>query len=257
MGPVYILAAALVLAFIAFLGIKLIKLFSREGFETMKNLDDILALGDVPLSSICPNNGVVIGRVTVPTLNENTLKTLLSKITIDPNLLISDRNVEITWSCYSSGISNVDPVFNTDPKISPSGIMILAPKGSTVKLYSNKDAKGSVVSTLNDFNSSSIDQCPSDAICSDPNSKTFYNLQFSSVNITVPTNNSGRTNNYNWFGSSPDSASCPTLSPAAAAAVAAVEAKEKENEAKAAAIADATSKAISKNIINSMEDSNL
>jgi len=264
MGPVYILAAALVVAFLAFLVIKLAKMISKEGFETMKNLDDLLALGDSPsMSKVCPNNGVLIGRTTISsTIDEKKaleIIELFNKGTSETEI-IKLLGQKISWSCYSSGISNVDSVFNTDPKTSPSALIIFAPKGSTVKFYSNKDAKGSLVFTFNESNSfktlSSL-ECPFDAICTDPNSKEFYNLQFSSVNITVPTNNYETRNNLNWFGSSPDSASCPTLSPAAAAAVAAVEAKEKADEVKAAAIADATSKAISKNIVNSIEDSNL
>jgi hypothetical protein len=266
MGPVYILAAALVVAFLAFLGIKLARMISKEGFQTMKNIDDLSAFGDDALiSKICPNNGVFIGRVFFPSTTdikkaEELIKPLLDKLPFDEKKaeeILKTLNVKISWLCYSSGISNVDSVFNTDPKTSPSGLMILAPKGSTVKFYSNKDAKGSLVFTFDTSNSvkpvSSL-ECSSDAICSDPNSKEFYNLQFSSVNITVPTNNSGRPNHYISFGSSPSPASCPTLSPAAAAAVAAVEAKEKENELKAAAIADATSKAISKSVMSSISD---
>jgi hypothetical protein len=271
MGPVYILAVALLVAFLAFLGIKLARMISKEGFETMKNIDDLSAFGDDALiSKICPNNGVFIGRVFFPSTTdiikaEELIKPLLDKLPFDEKKaeeILKTLNVKISWLCYSSGISNVDSVFNTDPKTSPSGLMILAPKGSTVKFYSNKDAKGSLVFTFDTSNSvkpvSSL-ECPTDAICTDPKSKIFYNLQFSSVNITVPTNNSGRINHYNWFGSSPSPpspASCPTLSPAAAAAVAAVEAKEKENAAKAAAIADATSKAISKSVMNSISDPN-
>jgi hypothetical protein len=37
MGPVYILAAALIVALIAIIGIKVARMISREGFETMKN----------------------------------------------------------------------------------------------------------------------------------------------------------------------------------------------------------------------------
>ena len=245
MGPVYILAAALVVAFIAFLGIKLARMISREGFETMKTTDEFLALGSKPLSSICPNNGALISRISMgPNIDKDTAVTILSKLT-NPASLFESGLVEVKWSCYSPGVSNVNSIFQTDPNTSPSAIGIYAPKGSIVDLYTEKDAKGNLIKSLNDSTSSSTVPCPRDGICSDYNN--YRNIQFSSVKIIVPsTNPSGRTK---------PSASCPTLSPAAAAAAAAVEAKEEATKLKAAAIADATSKVISDNIVNSIEDS--
>lgn len=245
MGPVYILAAALIVAFIAFLGIKLARMFSREGFETMKNTKDYLALGSKPISVICPNNGVLISRISMSsTIDKDAAGTILSKLK-DPSSLFQSGVVDIAWSCYPPGMTNVDPIFQTDPNTSPSVIGIYAPKSYIVNLYTEKDAKGNLIKSLNDATSSSAGICPPDGICSDY--ENYRNIQFSSVKIIGSPNNSSE--------STKPSQNCPTLSPAAAAAAEAVRAKEEATKIKAAAIADATSKVISDNIVNSLEDS--
>jgi len=247
MGPVYILAAALVVAFIAFLGIKLARMFSREGFETMKNTKDYLALGSKPISVICPNNGVLISRISMSsTIDKDTAGTILSKLK-DPSSLFQSGVVDIAWSCYPPGMTNVNTIFQTDPSTSPSVIGIYAPKSYIIDLYTEKDAKGNLIKSLNDSTSSNKPPCPPDGMCSDY--ENYRNLQFSSVKITAP-----RPFN-NPFEKTKPSESCPTLSPAAAAAAEAVRAKEEATKIKAAAIADATSKVISDNIVNSIEDS--
>jgi hypothetical protein len=247
MGPVYILAAALIVALIALIGIKVARMISREGFQTMKNLNDLLVFKTSDISIICPNNGVVIGRVTVPNLNIDTAKTILSKAFTDPLSILKEGTAEIAWACYPPGITNMNPIFQSDPATSPSGVMILGPRGTTIDLYSEKDAKGTLVKTISDYTSSIVKGCPPDTVCSD--SVNFRNLQFASVKITLDSKITPPPI------ITPPSKTCPTLSPAAAAAAAAAEAKEKANTVKAAAIADATSKAISKSIMNSIEDS--
>jgi hypothetical protein len=182
MRSVYILAAALVIAFIAFLGIKITRIISREGFETMKNLNDLLALQTDKISTVCPNNGVLIGRVT---LAKNIDKESLSKFMTNPSSLLETGSMEITWLCYPPGISNVNPFFQTDPNNPPSGVMVIGPKGYTIELYSDKDAKGTPIKTINDLSSSNIKECV-DQVCSDY-SKDFMYLKFSSVKITPPT----------------------------------------------------------------------
>jgi hypothetical protein len=252
MGPVYILAAALVVAFLALIGLKLARMISREGFETMKDVKDFLALETEPLSTICPNNGVLIGRVTVPKINEETVKTILYKAFTDPLSLFTGGIAEIAWACYPSGVTNVNSIYQSDPTTSPSGVMIFGPKGSTIDLYSEKDAKGKIVKTVSDYTSSIVKGCPEDIICSD--AINFRNLQFSSVKITLAPNIVPPPITPPLPIVHPPPQSCPTLSPAAAAAAAAADAKEKENAVKAAAIADATSKAISKSVMSSISD---
>jgi hypothetical protein len=251
MRQVYILVAALVVALIAFLGIKLAKLISSEGFETMKNFNDLIALESDKISVICPNNGVLIGRVTVPNLNQETAKAYLSKAVTDPLSILTGGITEIAWACYPPGVTNVNSIFQSDPAISPSGVMIFGPKGSTIDLYSEKDAKGKLVKSVNDYTSLLVKGCPQDTICSD--SINFRDLQFASVKITAPPQVTP-SSNFSFPEITFSAQTCPTLSPAAAAAAAAADAKEKENAIKAAAIADATSEAISKSIMKSMSD---
>lgn len=213
----------------------------------MKNTKDYLALGSKPISSVCPNNGTVIGRISMgQNIDKETAATILSKLT-NPISLFESGVVDVAWSCYPPGITNINSIFQTDPSTSPSGLMIYAPKGSIVDLYTEKDAKGNLIKSLNDATTTSAGICPPDGLCSDY--ENYRNLQFSSVKITAP-----RPFN-NPFEKTPPSQNCPTLSPAAAAAAEAVRAKEEATKIKAAAIADATSKVISDNIVNSMEDS--
>ena len=248
MGPVYILVAALVVAFIAFVGIKVAKLISREGFEDMKTNADYTAIiketkGKPLLSSFCPKNG-----------------TMVSYITPGP------QGPSFTWACYPAGKTDVNSIFQSvpaDKSIRDWFINIMAPKGASVTLFSRGGGNGQIVAGLNDATTGK--ECPSDAICTEMGS--LKNKIFASIQVTLPSvantsttvttnNNHYHTDGSHWFKSPPSSASCPTLSPAAAAAVAAVEAKEKENAVKAAAIADATSKAISKSVMNSISDPN-
>lgn len=252
MRLVYILVAALVVALIAFLGIKLAKLISSEGFETMKSFNDLIALNSDKISVICPNNGVQIGRLTVPTVNLDTAKTILTKSLTDPLSILKTGLVDIAWKCYLPGTTNVDVVFKSDPVTSPSAVIVLGPKGSTIDLYSEKDATGKLVKSVNDYTSLVVKLCPADAVCSDY--INFRDLQFASVKITAPPKTTTTTTTTEDTTTTTEK--CPTLSPAAAAAAAAADAKEKENTIKAAAIADATSEAISKSIMKSMSDTN-
>ena len=241
MGPVYILAAALVVAFLAFLGIKVAKLISREGFEDIKTNDDYIAIikaskGKPLLSSFCPKNG-----------------TLVTYMTPGP------QGGNFTWACHPAGKTDVNSVFQnapTDKSIKDWYINIMAPKGASVSLFSKAAGAGQIVGSLNDATTGK--ECPSDSICTPM--ETLKNKTFASIQVTLPSvaNTSttvtpgGHHDTHDHLHIKP--ASCPTLSPAAAAAVAAVEAKEKANAVKAAAIADATSKAISKSVMSSISD---
>jgi hypothetical protein len=244
MGPVYILAAALIVALIALIGVKVVRMISREGFEDMKTNADYLAViketkGKPLLSSFCPKNGTLVSYMTP-----------------------SKEGGDFTWACYPAGKTDVNSIFQNAPddkSIKDWYINIIAPKGASVTLFSRGGGNGQIIAGLSDATTG--EQCPSDAICTETDS--LKNKTFASIQVTLPsvantstTVTPGDNKDYpTWFGRSPNSASCPTLSPAAAAAAAAVEAKEKANAAKAAAIADATSKAISKSIMNSIADS--
>jgi hypothetical protein len=169
MKSVYILAATLVVAFIAFLGIKITKMISREGFEDIKNNDDyrkimIANKGQAPLSSFCPNNG-----------------TMVQYMTPGPN------GPSITsWACYPVGNTDVNSVFQNPPSdksIKDWNLLIAAPKGSTVTLFSKPGATGEIVGTLSDATDiRNPNFCPSDGICNP--GYTLRNVNFASIKVT-------------------------------------------------------------------------
>ena len=170
--PVYILGMALLVAFIAFLGIKVSNLISREGFEVIKNTEDFNKIvmasnGKMPLlSSFCPNNG-----------------TLVTYMSFNPP---KDRNT--TWACYPAGNTDVNSVFQNPPadkSIKEWAINIAAPKGASVRLFSKPGGTGEIVGTLNDANTGDKDVCFPDSICL-KNSGLIQSKTFASIQVTLP-----------------------------------------------------------------------
>lgn len=167
--PVYILGMALLVAFIAFLGIKVSNLISREGFEDIKNDDDYRKIirannGQASLSSFCPNNG-----------------TMLQYMTPGP------QGPSITWACYPLGNTDVNSLFQKPPADKSTdgwNILIAAPKGSTVTLFSKPGGTGEIVGSLSDATDKRNQMCPSDGIC---NGGLLQKVNFASIKITSAT----------------------------------------------------------------------
>ena len=166
---VYILGMALLVAFIAFLGIKVSNLISREGFEDIKNDDDYRKIirannGQASLSSFCPNNG-----------------TMLQYMTPGP------QGPSITWACYPLGNTDVNSLFQKPPADKSTdgwNILIAAPKGSTVTLFSKPGGTGEIVGSLSDATDKRNQMCPSDGIC---NGGLLQKVNFASIKITSAT----------------------------------------------------------------------
>ena len=124
-----------------------------DGFEDIKTQDDI-PTGE-SLLNLCPINNILVNQVM--------------QSGNDP------RDTRYNWACYPNGTTKVNKIFQNDNHY----ISILGPKGSTVKLMDNT---GNVVGTLND----SVLDANAEFAAAGKIGKSFSNLKFSSIQVTLP-----------------------------------------------------------------------
>ncbi len=124
-----------------------------DGFEDIKTQDDI-PKGE-SLLNLCPINNILVNQVM--------------QSGNDP------RDTRYNWACYPNGTTKVNKIFQNDNHY----ISILGPKGSTVKLMDNT---GNVVGTLND----SVLDANAEFAAAGKIGKSFSNLKFSSIQVTLP-----------------------------------------------------------------------
>jgi len=99
-----------------------LSMYFKEGFETMLTSANL----DKPPHEMCPvGNAIIIQMVKMGNTPKDTI---------------------MNSACYREGITNANSVFKGDNQF----ITMIAPKGYTVTLYSDKDGKGSIVSKLSD-----------------------------------------------------------------------------------------------------------
>jgi hypothetical protein len=124
-----------------------------DGFEDIKTQDDI-PKGE-SLLNLCPSNNILVNQVM--------------RSGNDP------RDTRYNWACYPNGTTKVNRIFQNDNHY----ISILGPKGSTVKLMDNT---GNVVGTLND----NVLDANAEFAAAGKIGKSFSNLKFSSIQVTLP-----------------------------------------------------------------------
>ena len=124
-----------------------------DGFEDIKTQDDI-PTGE-SLLNLCPINNILVNQVM--------------QSGNDP------RDTRYNWACYPNGTTKVNKIFQNDNHY----ISILGPKGSIVKLMDNT---GNVVGTLND----SVLDANAEFAAAGKIGKSFSNLKFSSIQVTLP-----------------------------------------------------------------------
>lgn len=124
-----------------------------DGFEDIKTQDDI-PTGE-SLLNLCPINNILVNQVMQSGNNP--------------------RDTRYNWACYPNGTTKVNKIFQNDNHY----ISILGPKGSTVKLMDNT---GNVVGTLND----SVLDANAEFAAAGKIGKSFSNLKFSSIQVTLP-----------------------------------------------------------------------
>jgi len=124
-----------------------------EGIENVKTQDDI-PKGE-SLLNLCPSNNILVNQVM--------------QSGNDP------RDTRYNWACYPNGTTKVNRIFQNDNHY----ISILGPKGATVKLMDNT---GNVVGTLND----NVLDANAEFAAAGKIGKSFSNLKFSSIQVTLP-----------------------------------------------------------------------
>lgn len=124
-----------------------------DGFEDIKTQDDI-PKGE-SLLNLCPINNILVNQVMQSGNNQ--------------------RGARYNWACYPNGTTKVNKIFQNNNNY----ISILGPKGSTVKLMDNT---GNVVGTLND----SVLDANAEFAAAGKIGKSFSNLKFSSIQVTLP-----------------------------------------------------------------------
>ena len=124
-----------------------------DGFEDIKTQDDI-PKGE-SLLNLCPTNNILVNQVMQSGNNP--------------------RGARYNWACYPNGTTKVNKIFQNNNNY----ISILGPKGSTVKLMDNT---GNVVGTLND----SVLDANAEFAAAGKIGKSFSNLKFSSIQVTLP-----------------------------------------------------------------------
>ena len=146
---------------IAVLVMYLVTMYFKEGFE---NIITTFTPGKGP-HEICP-----IGNATVLQMvkNGNTAEDTIMNI-----------------ACYPLGTTNVKSAFQGDNQ----SVSLLAPKGYTVTLYSQTDAKGTVVSKLSDLSENNDCQNPDvnkkfNCISGMNNMPALVNAKFMSIKVS-------------------------------------------------------------------------
>jgi hypothetical protein len=146
---------------IAVLVMYLVTMYFKEGFE---NIITQFTPGK-PLTEMCPKgNALVLQMVQMGNSAKDTI---------------------VNGACYPEGTTNVKSVFQGDNKF----VSLMAPKGYTIRLYSDTDAKGKVIYKLSDLSENN------DCMDTDVNKKfncitgmnkipALVNAKFSSIKVS-------------------------------------------------------------------------
>jgi len=149
----YILIVVLVMYFLS--------MYFKEGFETMITAPNL----NKPPHEMCPiGNATIIQMVKMGNTPKDTIMNI---------------------ACYREGTTNANSVFKEDNKF----VTMIAPKGYTVTLYSDKDGKGSIVSKLSDIseNNDCMDKDVNkkfNCISGMMKSSNLINAKFSSIKVS-------------------------------------------------------------------------